>query len=574
MLAGAFRRPEGESAVDLEVDIGSFRVVRRLALGERSEVLLARAHGPYGFQRTVVLKRLIADHAREPQWLRRLGAEAIAYARLSHSAIVRLYDFVDLDGTPALVLEYVPGVSLDRLVRMHRELRTKLAIDQVLYVGARIFAALAAAHGARHPETGEFSPVIHRDVSPGNVLVSTHGEVKLSDFGVARVAGVTDATPSGTLLGTYGYMAPEQIVGDSITVRADVYGAGLLLWELLAGRHAFERNSLPELENLQAMAKPSIPPIESLRPDLPRPVCEALGRALRAEPDERISARDMLEALRSFVRSAEARGDLAGDVARARRMEATLPDIPLLSPSHPASRLRDPDATGDNPIPQITDAELPPLLPYVADSSAPPPPPTLRPPPPPLALETATPPAAIAPPFPAPPASPTPAARLGAPAIPLPSVPVRTDTPPAFALPSVRPVVHAAPPRPRGRFGGTFGLVVLAAAALSPLFVLARGVVVSHSASRPPPAAPEIPSMDRAAVEARTEVSVPVAPDTGLLETPSGMANHRIFVDGFARGTGGDVLTLRCGRREVQLGSAGRIQWVNVPCGGRIRIER
>jgi len=577
MLAGAIRLREGEPAVDLEVDIGSFRVVRRIALGERSEVLLARAHGPYGFQRTVVLKRLIADRAREPEWLRRLGAEAIAYARLSHSAIVRLYDFVDLDGTPALVLEYVPGVSLDRLVRMHRELGTKLAIDQVLYVGARVFAALAAAHGARHPETGEFSPVIHRDVSPGNVLVSTHGEVKLSDFGVARVAGVTDATPSGTLLGTYGYMAPEQIVGDAITVRADVYGAGLLLWELLAGRHAFERDSLPELEILQAMAQPRIPPIERLRPDLPRPVCEALGRALRAEPDERISARDMLEALRSYVRSAEARGDLAGDVARARRLEATLPDIPLVRPPSPQPA-RDPDATGDNPIVRVSDADLLPLPPYVPDSSAPPPPPTLRPPPPPgpdaavaaSALAQPAPPAFASPgPAPSPPPSPTPTVRLGAP-----SLPARTDTPPAFALPSVRPAARPAPPRTRRGFGGTFGLVVLGVLALSPLLVLARGVVVSRAAARAPHAPTDVPSLDRGVVEERTEASTPVPSDMGLLETPSGMANHRIFVDGFVRGTGGDVLTLRCGRREVQLGSTGRVQWVNVPCGGRIKVER
>ena len=110
------------------------------------------------------------------------------------------------------MLEYVPGFSLEVLLAASRERGVALRDDQVFYVGARVFAALAAAHGARHPETGEFSPVIHRDVSPGNVLVSRHGEVKLGDFGVARVSGVTEATPAGTLLGTYGYMAPEQIM--------------------------------------------------------------------------------------------------------------------------------------------------------------------------------------------------------------------------------------------------------------------------------------------------------------------------------------------------------------------------
>jgi serine/threonine-protein kinase len=133
------------------LEIGPYRIIRRLALGERGEVLLARVYGPHGFQRTVVLKRLIGGHARDPLWLRRLASEAIAYARLSHSAIVRLYDFVEIDGAPTLVLEYVPGVSLETLVQTKRDLGERLGDQEIFYLGARIFAGLAAAHGARHP---------------------------------------------------------------------------------------------------------------------------------------------------------------------------------------------------------------------------------------------------------------------------------------------------------------------------------------------------------------------------------------------------------------------------------------
>lgn len=519
-------------------DIGSYRIVRRLALGERSEVLLARVHGPYGFQRTVVLKRLIGSHARDPQWLRRLAAEAIAYARLSHSAIVRLYDFVDLDGTPALVLEYVPGISLESLVRIKRDRGTALGDAEILYIGARVFAALAAAHGARNPETGEFSPVIHRDVSPGNVLVSTHGEVKLSDFGIARVAGVTDETPAGTLLGTYGYMAPEQIVGDPITVRADVYGASLLLWELFAGRHAFERESLPELEILQAMAQPRIPPIERLRPDLPPAVCEALGRALRAEPDERIGARDMLEVLRVHVQSADARASLADDLGRARRPLSTIPDPPVARAWTAYAAAIDPDATSDAPLPAVTDAPEPT------------PTPTERPPPP-----------------------PPPRARLD------------SDTPTAIAVP-LPPPVPVLPPPPvtapsrgaRSALRRVLGYLALAAVVLAPLLAPAR-VAVPAAASAPivevPPARTfvEPPPGDRLDAPPRGESPSPLPDDMGLLETPNGMANHRVFVDGLVRGSGGVVVRLRCGRHEIRLGSAGRLQGVDVPCGGRIRVD-
>src|SRR5262249_34225249 len=138
--------------------------------------------------------------------------------------------------------------------------------DVALYVMAQVFAALAAAHAARDPATGEFASVIHRDVSPKNVLVDWEGAVKLTDFGIAKLAGVSGDTRAGLLKGTYGYMAPEQVLGDPTTVRTDVYAGCLLLRELLLGRREFERGDMPELELLQAMADPRLRPIEELRP--------------------------------------------------------------------------------------------------------------------------------------------------------------------------------------------------------------------------------------------------------------------------------------------------------------------
>jgi serine/threonine protein kinase len=536
--------------MDEESDIGPYRIVRRIALRERSEVLLARVDGPHGFQRTVILKRLVDRHAHDGLWLRRLAAEAIAYARLSHSSIVRLYDFVLLDHAPTLVLEYVPGASLETLVRAKRDRRERFADADALYIGSRVFAALAAAHGARHPETGEFSPVIHRDVSPGNVLVSRHGEVKLGDFGVARVSGVTEATPSGTLLGTYGYMAPEQILGDAVTVRADVYGAALLMWELLAGRHAFDRESLPELEILQAMAEPRIPPIERLRPDLPPDVCEALGRALRADADERIGARDMLETLRAHVNGAEARASLADDVGRTRR---ALTDAAPASPApgawidspHPS----EPDATTDHGMPSYDDAPEPTLTPQ----------PRSR-----LALETPT---------------------------------ALVITPPSPMATTLR--MHGAtnPLHPRrARREGAFGSVVVVAMGLLTVLAASR-VLVRPAAIAPRTAraavttsptgprgtdepferAPTDPaSLPATAATAATAPAVDpgVAAAVGTLETPASMAEHRVFVDGLARGSGGVALRLSCGRHLVRLGSQGRLQWIDVPCGGTVRVDR
>jgi serine/threonine-protein kinase len=413
---------------------------------------------------------------------------------------------------------------------------------------SRVFAALAAAHGARHPETGEFSPVIHRDVSPGNVLVSRHGEVKLTDFGIARVAGVTDETPSGTLLGTYGYMAPELINGDSITVRADVYGAALLLWELLAGRHAFQRESLPELEILQAMAKPSIPPIEEIRPDLPASIGEALGLALRADADQRIGARDMLEVLRGHVRSTEARSGLADGLAQARRRPRnTIPDAP---PSHTAMFPVEPQP-GDMGLSSIGD---------LADT------------------DTG---AGSLPRFDPAPTPTVPLAEV------TPDVPVErrynSDTPTAVVTTGDPDEEHEEPlpplpiPRRAARWLallGSIGLALVAALAVVAGGARASGQEADAPAERASRAFESTPLGERTPPRGRSEWVEPIPEDTGLLDTPPALWNHRVFVDGFARGVGGDLIRVPCGRHAVRLGSYGHTLSVDVPCGGTVTVDR
>ena len=188
-----------------------YEIVRRLGVSPTSEVLLAVSRGPLGFERTVVLKRLLVDVDAEDgvAGSARLGREALAYARLAHPAIVRLYDFVEDDGRLTLVLEHVDGLSLARVLAGLRVSGDDLDEACVWYVAYRIFLALAAAHAARDPMTREFAPVIHRDVSPGNVLVPWDGYVKLTDFGVARLAGFASDTRPGVVKGTIGYLAPE-----------------------------------------------------------------------------------------------------------------------------------------------------------------------------------------------------------------------------------------------------------------------------------------------------------------------------------------------------------------------------
>jgi hypothetical protein len=302
--------------------VGGYRVIRRLATGGTCDVLLAKAEGPHGFGRLVVLKLLLSKYSGDEQFARMFAREAAAYARLDHPSIVRLFDFFSLDGQLVMVLEYVEGMTLSRLVTLARTQNVELPDVCAFYLGSRIFSAIAAAHSARDPETQATAPVIHRDVNPTNVLLPWDGHAKITDFGIAKVAGITNDTQMGLIKGTYGYMAPEQVKGEVVTVRADVYAGAIVLWELFAKRPALMRDELPEVELLRMMAEPRLASLDALRPDLDRRVRDAMRVAL--EPDARkrlISAQDMVTVFRAVGPGDDGRNKLAATLERLRPVE-------------------------------------------------------------------------------------------------------------------------------------------------------------------------------------------------------------------------------------------------------------
>ncbi len=328
-----------ESRGDNTLDrIGGYRILRRLATGGTSDVLLARAEGPHGFGRTVVLKKLLAQYQNDPQFERMFAREAAAYARLSHPSIVKLYDFFSLEGQLVMVIEFIDGLPLNKLRAMLRGIGHSLDDRAAIYVASRVFAALSAAHSARDVETSEFAPVIHRDVNPSNVLVPWDGHVKLADFGIAKVAGVSSETQVGLIKGTYGYMAPEQVRGDALTVRADVYAGALMLWELLARRKAIQRGALPEMEVLRAMAEPHIVSLDVLRPDIDPKVRDAVRRGLEPVADRRsITADEMLSVLKASVKSDQGRQALINAMALVR--PSPVSDVEATTESNPGVAL-------------------------------------------------------------------------------------------------------------------------------------------------------------------------------------------------------------------------------------------
>lgn len=298
--------------------VGGYRVVRKLATGKTSDVLLAKAEGPHGFERTVVLKLLLPEYKHDADVKGMFAREAAAYGRLSHPSIVRLYDFFASDDQLVMVLEYIDGPPLSKLRGMLKAIGQQLDDTTALYISASIFEALAAAHGAAD-DTGAPAPVIHRDVNPSNVLIPWDGQVKLADFGVAKVTGASHQSSVGLIRGTFGYMAPEQVSGEPVTPRADVYAGAIILWELLTKRRAFIRGALPEIEVLRELAEPRIVSIDVIRPELDKGVRDAIKRALEPRGGKRtITAEEMAGALRAVVSESEGREKLAKALALVR----------------------------------------------------------------------------------------------------------------------------------------------------------------------------------------------------------------------------------------------------------------
>jgi serine/threonine protein kinase len=345
--------------------IGGYRVVRRLATGGTSDVLLAKAEGPHGFERSVVLKLLLSQYKHDEEWKGMFAREAAAYARLSHPSIVRLYDFFANQDQLVMVLEYIDGPPLSRLRGMLKAIGQVFDDATSIFVATSIFEALAAAHAA-NDDRGEPAPVIHRDVNPSNVLVPWDGHVKLADFGIAKVTGANHQSSAGLIKGTYGYMAPEQVKGETVTPRADVYAGALILWELLTKRRAFIRGALPEIEVLRQLAEPRIVSIDMLRPDVDKGVRDAIKRALEPRAEKRsMTAEEMVSVLRAAVPSEEGREGLAKALAAVRHEPKPSPTtIP------PAQAAAD-DLTTGKMFPRPIQPSMPGMLPKLAPASRP-----------------------------------------------------------------------------------------------------------------------------------------------------------------------------------------------------------
>ncbi len=251
----------------------------RLGGGGMAEVFRARSVGAEGFSRPVAIKRVVEGLAEDPKFIRLFATEAKLSSRLDHPNVVRVLDFDrDDDGLPYIVMELVDGTTLDRLLEtgpVPRPVAIKVAID--------VLRGLGYAHELE-AEDG-VKGIVHRDVSPNNVLISWEGTVKVSDFGIAKARAGTLVTASEMVKGKPAYMSPEQANADALDGRSDLFAVGVILWEMLAGRPLFSGGTTQETFAKLMFAE--IPPPSLLNPEVPKDLDRVTMRLLARERDDR-----------------------------------------------------------------------------------------------------------------------------------------------------------------------------------------------------------------------------------------------------------------------------------------------
>jgi len=317
--------------------IGKYTLLDLVATGGMAELWLARQEGPAGFSRTVALKRVLPHLATDERFVQMFLDEARLAALLTHPNIVQIHDFGEAEGEYYLTMEFVRGRSFDAVIDVEAERDQHMPLETAAWIVAQACVGLEYAHTYRHPETGQALRLVHRDISPQNLMVSFDGLVKVMDFGIAKAATSTVKTQTGAVKGKYAYMSPEQIAGQPLDARSDVFALGIVLYEAVSGRRPFGKES--DLVAITAILNEPPKPIREIIPDFPVELERVLDRALcKDRTDRYVDAHAMQVDLERFIRS---RGAVVGsrDVAdMMRQVFGAEADAPLRTGAAPAAK--------------------------------------------------------------------------------------------------------------------------------------------------------------------------------------------------------------------------------------------
>ncbi|TKD06231.1 serine/threonine protein kinase [Polyangium fumosum] len=276
-----------------------YRVLDRLASGGMAEVFLAESAGIEGFKKRVAIKRVLPHLSEKKRFIAMFLDEARLSANLTHSNVAQVFDIGVGDNAYFIVMEYVDGSDLKAVIEYIRKMKRPFPVEVAVYIAEKICDGLAYAHEAKNPE-GQPLRIVHRDVSPANVLLTKYGEIKIVDFGLAKATSQLEKSEPGIVKGKFGYLSPEVTQGLEVDVRTDVFAVGIILWEILAQKRLFQGEN--DLQTVLLVREAVVPPLAPLNKDVPPELETIINRALAREPEKRYqSARDLGRALNGFL---------------------------------------------------------------------------------------------------------------------------------------------------------------------------------------------------------------------------------------------------------------------------------
>src|SRR5690349_11402464 len=293
-----------EWSADELIPFGKYVLLDRLSSGATAAVYRANVRGEAGFERLVAIKRILPHMAGDRDFVDTFVREAKTVARLTHAAICPIYELGKVGESLYMAIEYVQGKDLGTIMRRLAESGHTVPPVTAAWIVARLCEALDYAHNLKNAK-GERKGIIHRDLSPSNVLISYEGQVKLIDFGLAKAVGRAQSTNVDALKKKLSYMSPEMVKGRPLDGRSDLFGVGVCLYEMLTGRKLFVGQN--DIDTLKLVGKASVPPPSAFSDETPEELELVVMHALEREPADRFKdAAEMCEAITSYLRKADA----------------------------------------------------------------------------------------------------------------------------------------------------------------------------------------------------------------------------------------------------------------------------
>jgi len=287
---------EGERAVMTDQ---RYNLIEKLEAGGMAEVFLGEATSVQGFKKKVAIKRVLPHLASHTSFIGMFLDEARLGARLNHANVVSVFDIGKADNSFFLVMEFVDGTNLKKVMETLRVKRKPFPLKDAIYIGMEACRGLSYAHELLDDDGGPLD-LVHRDVSPPNILISKRGEVKVTDFGLAKARTQLERTDPGVVKGKFSYLSPEVASGQPADERADIFALGVCLWEMLAGRRLFLGET--DYETVQAVSAAAVPSLVGTHPEVDESFDAIIQKALARRPKDRFqSARDFGDALASFL---------------------------------------------------------------------------------------------------------------------------------------------------------------------------------------------------------------------------------------------------------------------------------